>query len=115
MKTYGLTIALIAFAAASVRADSFDGNWETQTPLQAGCSAMSLRLDASGGKITGAMDNDGSTMSLSGKIKFDGNFTVDVADDHIVLSGIVNGDSFNFRWKGPCGDRPDTGTKSKAQ
>ena len=105
MKTHALGIALIALAAASVRADSFDGNWETQAPPQAGCSANSFQLKAADGKIGGHMDNDGSTMSLSGKINFDGNFTVDVGDDHIVLSGTVNGDSFNFHWKSPCGDR----------
>ena len=36
---------------------------------------------AADGKIGGHMENDGSTMSLSGNINFDGNFTVDVADD----------------------------------
>ena len=111
MKTHTLAIALIALVAASVRADSFDGDWETQ----AGCSANSFQLKAADGKIGGHMENDGSTMSLSGKINFDGNFTVDVADDHIVLSGTVNGDSFNFRWESPCDNRPGTGTKDKAQ
>jgi hypothetical protein len=105
MKTHALGIALIALAAASVRADSFEGNWETQTAPQAGCSANSFQLKAANGKITGTMQNDGSTLNLSGNVRAEGSFTLDVAENSIAVSGTFNGDTFNFHWKGPCGDR----------
>src|SRR5258708_26324160 len=113
MKTHVLTAVLIAVAALFSRADSFDGKWDAQTPPQAGCSANSLHLNATDGKITGTMENDGSTMSLSGDIKVGGGFNVDVANNNIAISGTLNGDTFNFHWKGPCGDRAGTGTKDK--
>ena len=112
-KTHVFTAVLIADTALFARADSFDGKWDAQTLPQAGCSANNLHLNATDSKITGTMENDGSTMSLSADLKIGGSFNVDVANNNIAISGTFNGDTFNFHWKGPCGDQTGTGTKDK--